>query len=256
MIECPTSLERRESGLASHLLPLKDERWALWRMLAVRGAGFAAVDVLKLGDSACGAATDSVLEVEAELQRTRSIILEDLEHNLEPLGRPERRALKKMKRRIEQCQLSELPKVLEGHAWGAELSAAGHRLELLTREFHSTFKLALNKVSRALSEIVADKRFHEAVIWQNRTAWHSGVEFLLRKEAEISNQECGGRTVRMRGHEELAANYVQRYCLKNDSIGFFGPVGWATLALDGDPVTVRPGPSLVNSRCVFLESWG
>ena len=256
MIEYPVSLERKESGLASHLMPLKDEGWALWRMLAIRGAGFPAVDVLKLGDSACGAAADSVLEVEAELQRIRSIILKDLKRNLELLEKSERRALQKMKRRVEQCQLSGLVKVLEGHAWVAEISAASDRLELLTREFHSTFKLALDKISDALREIVANERFHEAVIWQNRAAWHTGVGLLLRKDAGSSNQGSCARTVHMRAHEELAANYVQRYCLKNDSIGFFGPVGWATLADDGDAVTVQPGPAMVDARCVFLESWG
>jgi hypothetical protein len=25
----------------------------------------------------------------------------------------------------------------------------------------------------------------------------------------------------------VIANYLQRYCLKNDTIGFYGPVGWA-----------------------------
>ena len=256
MIECPTIPERRESGVASHLWPLKDGRWALWRTLAVRGAGFPAAGVLKLGDSRCGVAADNVLEAEAELQRARSIILESLRRDIKVARGPERRALDKIKRRVEQNQLSELEKVPEGKSWAAELSAANHRFELLTKEFRSAFNLALEKGSRAIREIVADERFQEAVIWQNRAAWHRAVEFLLRKDREATDQEFCERNSRVRDNEELVANYVQRYCVKNDSIGFFGPVGWATLALGGEVLAVRPGPSLVDSRRVFLESWG
>lgn len=256
MIECPAIPERREAELASHLMPLKDRRWALWRTLAVRGAGFPAIDVLKLGDSTCGAAADRVLAAAAELQRMRSAILENLKSDLKLAGKPERRALEKTIRRIKQGQLPQLAETQNGQAWAAELSVVSRRLELLTQEFHSAFSLTLNKTSRAIREIAGAERFQEAVIWQNRAAWHRATEFLSRKDAGIADQEFCARTARLRANEELLASYLQRYSVKNDSIGFFGPVGWATFALDGDAVTVRPGPALVDSRCVFLESWG
>jgi len=256
MIECPIIPERREAELASHLVPLRGGRWALWRTLAVRGAGFPAIDVLKLGDSTCGAAADCVLAAEAELQRIRSAILENLKCDLKLAGRQERRALEKTMRRIEQGQVPELAETQNGQAGAAELSAASDRLELLTQEFHSAFSLTLNKTSRAIREIAGAKRFQEAIIWQNRAAWHRASEFLSRRDARIADQEFCPRTSRARAQEELFANYVQRYCVKNDSIGFFGPVGWATFAFEGDAVIVRPGPALVDSRWVFLESWG
>ena len=148
MIECPTIPERRESGVASHRWPLKDGRWALWRTLAVRGAGFPAADVLKLGDSMCGIAADSVLEAEAEVQRARSVILERLRRDLKVARGPERRALDKIKRRVKQNQLSELAQVPEGQTWATDLFVASHRLELLTKEFRSALNLALEKGSR------------------------------------------------------------------------------------------------------------
>src|SRR6185503_9096391 len=98
MITCPTR-ERSESNLASHLWPLGDGRWALWRTLAVRGAGFPAADVLTLGDPMCGVAADNVIEAEAELQRTRALILESLKRSIRLAGKPERRALDKIKHR-------------------------------------------------------------------------------------------------------------------------------------------------------------
>lgn len=256
-IECPTIPGSGESHLPSHLIPLEGGRWALWRTLALRGAGFPAVGVLKLADSACGSAADSLLEADAQLERARSVILERLQRKLEQARMPERRALERVMHRVKQGRVQELAEGFEEQQeWAAELSAATQRLEVLTGEFHSAFNLALDKISHAIREIAGDERFSEAIIWQNRAAWHRSVEFLQRKDAGIADREFCVRTARVRAHEELIANYLQRYCVKNDSIGFFGPVGWAQFTSAGAAITVQPGPTLVASRSVFLESWG
>jgi hypothetical protein len=53
----------------------------------------------------------------------------------------------------------------------------------------------------------------------------------------------------------MLASYLQRYCTKNDTIGFFGPVGWGQL-VDGDEViSIRPGPELLATRQVYFEGW-
>ena len=41
--------------------------------------------------------------------------------------------------------------------------------------------------------------------------------------------EPAKRNSQQRQHEALVASYLQRYCAKNDSIGFFGPVGWSQI---------------------------
>lgn len=255
-IECPTIPGSGESDLPSHLMALKGGRWALWRTVALRGAGFPAADVLKLADAACGAAADSVLEAEAELERVRATILESLQRKLEQARMPERRTLEKLMRRVKQGRPPEAEGSEEQQAWAAELSAAIDRLELLTREFHSAFDQALDKISQAVRGLASDERFNEALIWQNRAAWHRSFEFLLRRAAGIADGGLCARTSRVRAQEELIANYLQRYCVKNDSIGFFGPVGWAKFSFAGDAINVHPGPTLVAARSVFLESWG
>ncbi|MGH9850785.1 MAG: lantibiotic dehydratase [Blastocatellia bacterium] len=53
----------------------------------------------------------------------------------------------------------------------------------------------------------------------------------------------------------MIANYWQRYCAKNDTIGFFGPVGWARFVPEGEPVNARSGPTLLANRRVFFEVW-
>jgi hypothetical protein len=52
------------------------------------------------------------------------------------------------------------------------------------------------------------------------------------------------------------ANYVQRYTAKNDTIGFFGPVGWARLAPEGEAIVARPAENLLDKRGVYFEQWG
>ena len=44
--------------------------------------------------------------------------------------------------------------------------------------------------------------------------------------------------------------------MKNDTVGFFGPVGWARLTSQGEAVTTLPGPDKVGARTVYFESWG
>ena len=73
---------------------------------------------------------------------------------------------------------------------------------------------------------------------------------MLRKSAV--EQTRGSKD---RQDEELVANYLQRYCVKNDTIGFFGPVGWARLKEDGAGLDVRPGPALLAERNVSFKVW-
>jgi hypothetical protein len=53
----------------------------------------------------------------------------------------------------------------------------------------------------------------------------------------------------------MLASYLQRYCTKNDTIGFFGPVGWARLGEGQDVAAVRCGPELLAERHVYFEGW-
>jgi hypothetical protein len=54
--------------------------------------------------------------------------------------------------------------------------------------------------------------------------------------------------------EEIVASYWQRYCGKNDTIGFFGPLAWGRIEDDAPPLSARSG-GLVRSRHVHFEAW-
>src|SRR5215208_1637537 len=53
----------------------------------------------------------------------------------------------------------------------------------------------------------------------------------------------------------MLASYLQRYCTKNDTIGFFGPVAWGRFSESPEPITTRPGEDLLAARRVYFEGW-
>ena len=96
-----------------------------------------------------------------------------------------------------------------------------------------------------LHDVAADPAFREAVTWQNRDVLLGAVDS-LRKE--------GGQPSKERRREEIVARYWQRYCSKNDTIGFFGPLAWGELRDDG-PALAQRSSALVRERTVHMETW-
>ncbi len=75
--------------------------------------------------------------------------------------------------------------------------------------------------------VARDPVFQEAVTWQNPAA----VDNAVTKVADGSP----AKPSQLRRREAVVASYWQRYCAKNDTIGFFGPLAWGRVADDGPP---------------------
>ena len=99
----------------------------------------------------------------------------------------------------------------------------------------------------ALRAVAANPRFQEAVSWQNPA--------VVRPAVQSVAAGATGKPSKVRQREELVAAYWQRYCAKNDTIGFFGPLAWGRIADQGPPLNARCG-ALVRQRAVHLEAWG
>ena len=111
--------------------------------------------------------------------------------------------------------------------------------------YDAVYAEATTRLTRAIAGIHADQVFQEAVIWQN-----PGLAQRL--------QEAGPgpkRRSKDRQRELVIANYLQRYCLKNDTIGFFGPVGWAAVDPGTKGLVVTPGERLLARRTTYFEVW-
>ena len=73
------------SQLPKHLLRLPGGPWAVWRWVALRGAGFPAAQVLKLASPECAAAADHLLQFEEEARETKHAALECINTLLDAL---------------------------------------------------------------------------------------------------------------------------------------------------------------------------
>jgi hypothetical protein len=96
-----------------------------------------------------------------------------------------------------------------------------------------------------LAAVAHNPRFREAVAWQSREALRGGVEKLA---------QGGESPSRRKRREEVVAAYWQRYCAKNDTIGFFGPLGWGRFPDADEDFQLRAGP-LASQRVVHFETW-
>ncbi|GAA4986603.1 hypothetical protein GCM10025734_10960 [Kitasatospora paranensis] len=116
--------------------------------------------------------------------------------------------------------------------------------------FAAGFAEAAVETSRALQDIARTPAFREAVAWQNRPVLDSGIRPFLDW-----TPTAAGRTSMPRQREELVAHYWQRFCVKNDTIGFFGPVGWGRWDPGTEGLAVDPGRGLVAGTEVYFASW-
>jgi hypothetical protein len=103
------------------------------------------------------------------------------------------------------------------------------------------------RTSAYLRAAVGDPQLREAVLWQNRRAVHTGFDPLRTAAARNPSDRAA--------KERLVASYLQRYCVKNDTIGFFGPVGWMRVVDEGPALRIAPGARLLKSRAVHFQGW-
>lgn len=238
-----------------HAARLPGSSWALWRDVVLRGAGFPARRGSALADPACAVAADRLLELESVGVRARDAAQRALVGALDALRaegawhdaarrKPMLEALRSLKRGKDPGQVAEpaARRTLEDHRAATERTADARKA------FQRAYAEALLKTSGEIGRVARSSPFREALAWQNRKVLDTALRDLLARPGDKRNS-------RRRQHEELVASYLQRYATKNDTIGFFGPVGWARIVDHGPAVAVRPGPSLVAERKVYFENW-
>ncbi|MFD9356160.1 lantibiotic dehydratase [Streptomyces sp. NPDC060031] len=116
--------------------------------------------------------------------------------------------------------------------------------------FEEAFGEAAVGTARELQQIAAQPAFRAAVAWQNRAVLRTGIAPFL-----AWTPSAAGRTSMPRQREELVAHYWQRFCVKNDTIGFFGPVGWGRIDTAERGILVDPGEGLIAQSEVYFSSW-
>ncbi len=118
-------------------------------------------------------------------------------------------------------------------------------------DFARLFADAAVETAHTLQDIARMPSFREAVAWQNRPVLSSGIAPFLRWTPGVDQ-----RSSMPRQREELVAHYWQRFCVKNDTIGFFGPVGWGRWDAATSGAALSTGSGLVAESTVYWASWG
>jgi hypothetical protein len=237
-----------------HLIDLPRSEWALWRCVGLRSAGFPAATVLSLAASECGAIADQLCRAQERQQQIGTDLHAELNAlRQEEAERTSRRQnyWQKAMRRVEHGLRVDID---EGHDSLIERIQHYHealdRVEALQEKLHTSFDTAVKDIATALHDTARMDAFCEAITWQNRQAFHTAIRSLQGTPPDIA-----ARTSHRRQHEELLARYIQRYCVKNDTIGFFGPVGWAQFRESDSFIQSQPREPLIETRNVYYESW-
>jgi hypothetical protein len=238
----------------SHLIALPGGDWNLWRWSGLRATGFPSDTVLKFTSDACLDDVDRLVESEAEVELWRTEALSAANEVFEPLRYAEEKAKRRRVVKVIRTLTKGKPPAPEKFEPALQSAietyrSAYQRHEQLDAAYRQKFKEASAEVAKVITEAAGDERFREAVIWQNRHAFNTAIAEVLRRAGADFD------TSKHRQHLELVAIYMQRYSLKNDTVGFFGPVGWASLNPNSTSFYERPGESLLTTRTVYFEAW-
>lgn len=241
------------TALPEHLVPLWGEDWALWRTAALRGAGFPAEMVLGLGAPESSAAADAVAAAEGRFETARQQAMDAVRPELDRLAETEswddRKPLVKALRALKK---GKVPKFEDGAvhaAASADMAAAKEEIARRRADFDKAFEAAVAQQADQICEVAANPKFREAVMWQNWWAFKTAIDKVPAKGG-VKSYNASWRHLAL-----LVAKYLQRYTSKNDTVGFFGPVGWATFGEEGAPAEVTVGDQVLDQRQVILESW-
>ncbi|MFD0201591.1 MULTISPECIES: non-ribosomal peptide synthetase [Saccharothrix] len=242
--------------VADHLVLPGGGHWAAWRWVELRGTGFGVEPLLAVASPDAARAAEAVLAAEDAVSEARWAAFRVL-REAEDRARGERRSvLRRIGRLVRKGRFAEARAAVGGEEVGVALVAAEEaagRLAVALAEYENRFQAGREAVAGVLRAVSGDAKFREAVAWQNPRALQTAVDALHQA---LSGERPASRNVDYRRWEHTVVSYLQRYCAKNDTIGFFGPVGWARVVDDAPaPITARPGRDLLAARTTYLENW-
>lgn len=248
---------------APHRTPASRNGWSFWRVAECRSAGFPLADVLGFADTACGAAADRCAQAEAASSRLWAEVRCDLKARIKRLL-DDVRLLPAAKRDSSPIQqhitaLRAAVKCVERRDLAAPLGAAvadgvlarlrgaDEEAGRAAQQYGQAFIAATAQSTQFAMQLARSDRLREAVTWQSPQVARTVLGELARGR--------GAHDAKLRRNEELVARYAQRYCTKNDTIGFFGPVGWGRFVEGAGALRVDAAAQLLSARSVYFEDW-
>lgn len=219
----------------------------MWRDFCLRGTGFPIALLDGLVAIAGDRAIEQLFEIEGKLDSLRSRARDLCISRSAACRDEERRRWRRVRRCIDKLKVpADIPDDSELRTIIASLSRAFIDLEEVKKSVSIALSCDIRRGDEALRELASNNRVREAVIWQNRQAVKTGFDQLLRKPA-------GARDSKTREYALLVASYVQRYCTKSETIGFFGPMVWGRLTAGTKIIEMESGPDLAACARVCFE---
>lgn len=223
--------------------------WTLWRGFCVRSAGFEADRIHRISIPDIELDPDAYAEAKKARQKVTERALSAMQTAFKAVANDDRDAKKAFKA-LRRALREDLPldglevpaPELEGPL--TEVKRARAAVEDMERPYTD----ALTAVQQHLRDTASDPKFREALAWQNRRGLEGTVDSLTRRPV-------GATDSKTRECERVVSTYLQRYCMKNESIGFFGPIIWGGFVDEGERLTLQPGPDFLTERRVYFEYW-
>lgn len=246
-----------EDNWPNHLLTPGPLGWAWWKDAVLRSAGFPAKAVRRLSNPELARLADEASNAEAafrcNLESTEAVLRQQI-MTLRSKGADEHRA--------ELRRIGRTQKALRTLAANGKIDVAIEGLPAILVDkvraaaiyrdsAFSALRYAFSDVSTKQIQIIRtfaqDPKFRSAVAWQNLEAVQTVLDALAFEKSMSGSKR--------KQRESLVASYVQRYCTKNDTIGFFGPMAWIRIEDSSAEAKFETGSRLVRSRSVHFEDW-
>src|SRR5262245_25333968 len=174
----------------------------------------------------------------------------DLKERVLSGARSERNSIQRLRKKLRTVSFiaSRMSEFDDGLRSRLEHLLALHAsVEKTGDDLRETYGRAMTRLYLQLQETMQRDRLREAIAWQSRSALRAVDRFLSSPSQEM---DSAGRS-RM----YCALSYLQRLCLKNDSIGFFGPVVWGVFSEDVEDIDLEIRAPIVARHEYYLETW-
>jgi len=221
--------------------------WDIWRTIALRGTGFPFHLLDDLVSPEAFEAASAVLERQDAFERQCAALRDACVAKLPGESKTELRQLRKAIKRLRRHEAPESLPQREGLQQHLSLlKSTLAALQAAQEAFAEVYDETMQRTLEKLRDTGDDPLFREALLWQNPSVIETALEPLQRHAGRGMDSDN-------RQHGLLLARYLQRYCSKNESIGFFGPVAWARIGDEPKLLQLRPGTGLVAGRETHFE---
>ncbi|MGW3149930.1 lantibiotic dehydratase [Streptomyces sp. NPDC001177] len=202
-------------------------RWCIGREFILRHAGMPFDWLEELG------ATSSLLELADQVLDHERTVLELVDARFAGRRNQEIRA------DVQRGRVRQLPKSA-GPGWSEAVKA----WERARQRYVLAYQVADEEAGRRLRDLLATPEISEAVFLSNPDAYRNMLLPLLAHDGPLTSRR---RRVRRQMY-----TYVQRFCAKNETVSFFGPMAYGSVRA-GDGAELRA--DVTRTRKVFFSHW-